>query len=120
MGKVDNIKSTLFKENMDKAFIFPLLIYFGLFFNVSLFLSLCPYCPLYYNLLVSVAAEINGFVAGIGFGICFIATYVAFYYNTIIAWALYYMFASMRREVGNHGWTCAVAKWCLKRASSSR
>ena len=66
MGKVDNIKSTLFKENMDKAFSFPLLIYFGLFFNVSLFLSLCPYCPLYYNLLVSVAAEINGFVAGIG------------------------------------------------------
>ena len=45
MGKVDNIKSTLFKENMDKAFSFPLLIYFGLFFNVSLFPSLCPYCP---------------------------------------------------------------------------
>ncbi len=40
--------------------------------------------------------------AGIGFGICVIASYVAMYYNTIIAWALYFLFSSCRREVDNH------------------
>ncbi|XP_013392308.1 sodium-dependent serotonin transporter isoform X3 [Lingula anatina] len=36
---------------------------------------------------------------GIGFGIIFIATWVSFYYNTIIAWAFYYLFSSMASEV---------------------
>ena len=42
----------------------------------------------------------NYIFPGIGFGICFIASYVAMYYNTIIAWALYFLFSSFRREVG--------------------
>ena len=37
--------------------------------------------------------------AGVGIGICLVATYVGMYYNTIIAWALYYMVASFRSEV---------------------
>lgn len=32
--------------------------------------------------------------AGIGFAICVINLYVAFYYNTIIAWALFYFCSS--------------------------
>ena len=36
---------------------------------------------------------------GVGFGIFFIASYVAIYYNTIMAWSLYYVVASMKPEV---------------------
>lgn len=32
--------------------------------------------------------------AGIGYAICIIALYVSFYYNTIIAWALFYFYSS--------------------------
>jgi Sodium:neurotransmitter symporter family len=38
-------------------------------------------------------------VAGIGFGICIIATYMAWFYNTIIAWAVYFLFHSFRADV---------------------
>lgn len=34
--------------------------------------------------------------AGIGFAICIIALYIAFYYNTIMAWALYYLLSSFQ------------------------
>lgn len=36
---------------------------------------------------------------GIGLAICLIATYVAFYYNTIIAWSVYYLFSSFATDV---------------------
>ncbi|VDN12878.1 unnamed protein product [Dibothriocephalus latus] len=39
------------------------------------------------------------FFAGIGFGICIIASFTAWYYNTIIAWAFFYMFDSMRTRL---------------------
>lgn len=32
--------------------------------------------------------------SGIGYAICVIALYVSFYYNTIIAWALFYFYSS--------------------------
>ncbi len=38
-------------------------------------------------------------VSGMGFSICIIASYVAMYYNTIIAWALYFLFSSFKGEV---------------------
>ena len=34
-----------------------------------------------------------------GVGICFVALYVGMYYNTIIAWALYYLIASFRYDL---------------------
>nr|QQY02562.1 sodium-dependent serotonin transporter [Cryptocotyle lingua] len=34
--------------------------------------------------------------SGIGFGICIIASYTAWYYNTIMAWALFYLFDAMK------------------------
>lgn len=37
--------------------------------------------------------------AGIGFAICVINLYVAFYYNTIIAWALFYFCSSFARTL---------------------
>ena len=55
---------------------------------------------LYYNTFV--------LLPGIGFGICIIASYVAMYYNTIISWALYFLFSSFRREVP---WASCDNEW---------
>ncbi|XP_029427205.1 sodium-dependent serotonin transporter-like [Rhinatrema bivittatum] len=45
---------------------------------------------------------------GIGFSICIIALYVSFYYNTIIAWALYYFYSSF---TGTLPWTKCDNPW---------
>ncbi|THD25346.1 Transporter [Fasciola hepatica] len=37
--------------------------------------------------------------SGVGFGICVISSYTAWYYNTIMAWALFYMFDAMKPHV---------------------
>lgn len=37
--------------------------------------------------------------SGIGYAICFTDLYMAMYYNTIIAWAVYYWVASFSAEV---------------------
>jgi hypothetical protein len=78
----------------------------------------------YLNALQQVTFKTLSFpFSGIGFGICFIATYVAFYYNTIIAWAVYYMFASMRAEVPwtncNNSWNTDDCLEFLNRTSAS-
>ncbi len=39
------------------------------------------------------------YLPGIGYGICIIASYTAWYYNTVISWALFYMFDSMRNRL---------------------
>jgi len=36
---------------------------------------------------------------GIGYAICLIDIYMGMYYNTIIGWAVYYLFASFRSEL---------------------
>lgn len=38
-------------------------------------------------------------LSGVGYGICLVSTFVGMYYNTIIAWGVFYMFASFRSEV---------------------
>lgn len=38
-------------------------------------------------------------LSGVGYGICLVSTLVGMYYNTIIAWGVFYMFASFRSEV---------------------
>lgn len=45
---------------------------------------------------------------GIGFAICIIALYIAFYYNTIMAWALYYLLSSFRTTLP---WTTCNNRW---------
>merc|ERR1712178_225459 len=45
---------------------------------------------------------------GVGFGICVIASYVAMYYNTIISWALYFLFSSFQRTVP---WATCDHEW---------
>ncbi|XP_028558581.1 sodium-dependent serotonin transporter-like [Podarcis muralis] len=45
---------------------------------------------------------------GIGFAICIIGLYVSFYYNTIIAWALYYFYSSFTHTLP---WTSCDNPW---------
>uniref|UniRef100_A0A7M4EZB6 Transporter n=1 Tax=Crocodylus porosus TaxID=8502 RepID=A0A7M4EZB6_CROPO len=45
---------------------------------------------------------------GIGFAICIIGLYVSFYYNTIIAWALYYFYSSFTSSLP---WTSCDNPW---------
>lgn len=52
---------------------------------------------------------------GVGFAICLVATYVGMYYNTIIAWAFYYMFASFRSELP---WASCHNDWNTPRCFS--
>nr|CAD7265205.1 unnamed protein product [Timema shepardi] len=46
--------------------------------------------------------------AGIGYAICLIDVYMGMYYNTIIGWAVYYLFASFRSELP---WTSCDNPW---------
>ena len=54
------------------------------------------------------------YFSGIGYGICIISFYVSIYYNTVIAWALYYFFASWKKEVPwkgcGHAWNTEHCK----------
>nr|AGS83414.1 sert [Schmidtea mediterranea]AHB51758.1 serotonin transporter [Schmidtea mediterranea]AKN21424.1 slc6a-4 [Schmidtea mediterranea] len=45
---------------------------------------------------------------GIGYGICVIATYTAWYYNTIMAWSLYYLVESIQEKLP---WTSCGNPW---------
>ncbi|KAJ6656604.1 hypothetical protein lerEdw1_003491 [Lerista edwardsae] len=46
--------------------------------------------------------------AGVGFAICVIGLYVSFYYNTIIAWALFYLYSSFS---GTLPWASCENPW---------
>ncbi|RWS07147.1 sodium-dependent serotonin transporter-like protein, partial [Dinothrombium tinctorium] len=46
--------------------------------------------------------------AGIGYAICFLDLYVGMYYNTIIAWAVYYLVSSFASELP---WTRCDNEW---------
>ena len=46
--------------------------------------------------------------SGIGYSICIIALYVSFYYNTIIAWALFYFYSSFSTTLP---WTSCDNAW---------
>ncbi len=47
-------------------------------------------------------------ISGVGWTVVLIAWYVAFYYNVIIAWAVFYLFSSFTKELPwtgcNHPW----------------
>ncbi|KAK7603556.1 hypothetical protein V9T40_003555 [Parthenolecanium corni] len=45
---------------------------------------------------------------GVGYAICLLDIYMGMYYNTVIGWAVYYLFASMRSELP---WTSCYNSW---------
>ena len=48
---------------------------------------------------ISIWKNICPLFKGIGFAICFICSYIAIFYNTIIAWAVYFLIRSFAAEV---------------------
>nr|CAD7426898.1 unnamed protein product [Timema monikensis] len=87
---------------------------------------LIPYClmlvfgglPLFYMELalgqyhrcgcLTIWKKICPMLKGIGYAICLIDVYMGMYYNTIIGWAVYYLFASFRSELP---WTSCDNPW---------
>ncbi|KAL4224062.1 hypothetical protein ACF0H5_017519 [Mactra antiquata] len=107
-------------KNGGGAFLIP-------YFFMLIFLGL----PLFYMELalgqfhrsgaVVIWKQLCPMFTGVGIGIIFVATYVGMYYNTIIAWALYYLIASCRYEVP---WASCDNEWntphCFSIAKGNR
>ena len=94
-------------RNGGGAFLIPyfvMLIFLGLpLFYMELALGQFQRCG-----AISIWSRICPMFTGLGYGICFVATFVGMYYNTVIAWAVYYLFASFRSEVP---WTHCNNTW---------
>ncbi|XP_076107826.1 sodium-dependent serotonin transporter-like [Mytilus galloprovincialis] len=97
-------------RNGGGAFLIPyffMLIFLGLpLFYMELALGQYQRCG-----AISIWNRLCPMFTGLGYGICFVATFVGMYYNTVIAWAVYYLFASFRSEVPwshcNNTWNTA-------------
>lgn len=111
--KVDFLLSVIgFAVDLGNVWRFPYICYRnggGAFLIPYMIMLIFGGLPLFYMELalgqfqrcgcISVWSRICPMFKGIGFGICVIASYVAMYYNTIISWSLYFLFASFGREV---------------------
>ncbi|EUB59773.1 Sodium-dependent serotonin transporter [Echinococcus granulosus] len=108
--KVDFLLSVIgFAVDLGNIWRFPYICYQnggGAFLIPYLLMYIFGGLPLFYLELalgqfqrsgcISVWSRICPFFTGLGYGICIIASYTAWYYNTVISWALFYMFDSMR------------------------
>ncbi|XP_036380340.1 sodium-dependent serotonin transporter-like [Megalops cyprinoides] len=82
-------------QNGGGAFLLPYLL-MAVFGGVPLFYMELALGQFHRNGCISVWRHVCPIFKGIGFAICVIALYIAFYYNTIMAWALYYLLSSFR------------------------
>ncbi|KAL5103592.1 Sodium-dependent serotonin transporter [Taenia crassiceps] len=108
--KIDFLLSVIgFAVDLGNIWRFPYICYQnggGAFLVPYLLMYIFGGLPLFYLELalgqfqrsgcISVWNRICPFFTGLGYGICIIASYTAWYYNTVISWALFYMFDSMR------------------------
>ncbi|BHF57325.1 hypothetical protein SprV_0100026600 [Sparganum proliferum] len=85
-------------QNGGGAFLIPYLIMY-IFGGLPLFYLELALGQFQRSGCITVWSRICPLFSGIGFGICIIASYTAWYYNTIISWALFYMFDSMRSRL---------------------
>lgn len=101
-------------NNGGGAFLVPyllMLIFLGLpLFYMELALGQYQKCG-----AISVWNRICPVFSGVGYGICLVSTFVGMYYNTIIAWGVFYMFASFRSEVP---WARCDNAWNTKNCMS--
>ncbi|CAH1801941.1 unnamed protein product [Owenia fusiformis] len=111
--KLDFLLSVIgFAVDLGNVWRFPYICYKnggGAFLIPYFIMLLVAGLPLFYMELalgqyqrcgcITVWKRICPMFKGVGYGICVIATFVGMYYNTIIAWSMYYLFASFRLEV---------------------
>ncbi|XP_053555806.1 sodium-dependent serotonin transporter-like [Bombina bombina] len=94
-------------QNGGGAFLIPYAI-MAIFGGVPLFYMELALGQFHRTGAISIWKRICPIFKGIGFAICIIGLYVSFYYNTIIAWALYYFYCSFS---GTLPWTNCDNPW---------
>ncbi|XP_078536150.1 sodium-dependent serotonin transporter [Lissotriton helveticus] len=94
-------------QNGGGAFLIPYTI-MAIFGGIPLFYMELALGQYHRNGCISIWKKICPIFKGIGFAICVIALYIAFYYNTIMAWALYYLLSSFTSELP---WTSCNNAW---------
>ncbi|XP_077167412.1 sodium-dependent serotonin transporter isoform X1 [Paroedura picta] len=97
-------------QNGGGAFLIPYTI-MALFGGIPLFYMELALGQYHRNGCISVWRKICPIFKGIGYAICIIAFYIASYYNTIMAWALYYLISSFTEELP---WTSCNNPWNTK------
>ncbi|KAJ0063898.1 hypothetical protein NL108_013623 [Boleophthalmus pectinirostris] len=94
-------------QNGGGAFLLPYLL-MAVFGGVPLFYMELALGQFHRSGCISIWKHICPIFKGIGFAICIIALYIAFYYNTIMAWALYYLLSSFSPVLP---WTTCTNGW---------
>uniref|UniRef100_A0A8C4E724 Transporter n=1 Tax=Dicentrarchus labrax TaxID=13489 RepID=A0A8C4E724_DICLA len=94
-------------QNGGGAFLLPYLL-MAVFGGVPLFYMELALGQFHRSGCISIWKHICPIFKGIGFAICIIALYIAFYYNTIMAWALYYLLSSFRPTLP---WSTCSNSW---------
>ncbi|XP_069040509.1 solute carrier family 6 member 4a [Lepisosteus oculatus] len=94
-------------QNGGGAFLLPYTL-MALFGGVPLFYMELALGQYHRSGCISVWRHVCPIFRGVGFAICIIALYIAFYYNTIMAWALYYLLYSFRSPLP---WTSCSNSW---------
>ncbi|XP_063061861.1 solute carrier family 6 member 4a isoform X2 [Engraulis encrasicolus] len=94
-------------QNGGGAFLLPYLL-MAVFGGVPLFYMELALGQFHRSGCISIWRHICPIFKGIGFAICIVALYIAFYYNTVMAWALYYLLSSFRATLP---WTSCKNSW---------
>ncbi|XP_078713769.1 sodium-dependent serotonin transporter-like [Lampetra fluviatilis] len=94
-------------QNGGGAFLIPYCL-MAVFGGIPLFYMELALGQFHRNGAISIWRRICPIFKGVGFAICIINFYVAFYYNTIIAWALYYLYSSFTSTLP---WTNCDNPW---------
>ncbi|XP_003227218.2 sodium-dependent serotonin transporter [Anolis carolinensis] len=101
-------------QNGGGAFLLPYTI-MAIFGGIPLFYMELALGQYHRNGCISIWRKICPIFKGIGYAICIIAFYIASYYNTIIAWALYYLISSFTDELP---WTSCTNAWNTKNCTN--
>ncbi|KAM4843636.1 sodium-dependent serotonin transporter isoform 1-T3 [Thomomys bottae] len=94
-------------QNGGGAFLLPYTI-MAIFGGIPLFYMELALGQYHRNGCISIWRKICPIFKGIGYTICIIAFYIASYYNTIMAWALYYLISSFTDQLP---WTSCKNPW---------
>ncbi|CAL8343464.1 unnamed protein product [Lota lota] len=94
-------------QNGGGAFLIPYIL-MAIFGGVPLFYMELALGQFHRTGAISIWKHICPIFKGIGYSICIIALYVSFYYNTIIAWALFYFYSSFSTTLP---WTNCDNAW---------
>uniref|UniRef100_G3VR75 Transporter n=1 Tax=Sarcophilus harrisii TaxID=9305 RepID=G3VR75_SARHA len=81
-------------QNGGGAFLIPYVL-MAVFGGIPLFYMELALGQYHHMGVIPIWKHICPIFKGIGYAVCIIDLYVAFYYNTIIAWAFYYFYSSM-------------------------